>query len=721
MSGEVYLYCLCGQKMRVTAGVESRPGKCVSCHQKFWTPLQGEFPPDTVELRLEECPSLLRQPGERVRILEGASSSEPDAAVVKEPSGFFDVRGRTPAPGEPASEMPPSEYPLDVLEPLRRVAAYEHLVGRQLEKIADGRGVSGQLPDRATLESYRRLAAAAREKMNRQLKDALFETSERLVAVLEETAQTMLRFRVGETPYDLFYPQIVRLRARRESLERRRHNLRGWLRAGDVHDLGGLVEVSLDDFDPDDGGLQLPAPEEDDRPLVQRHVEGLRDAFEHQALAARRAGEWRRMAREAGLPAEALREGLHDAEAELKRSAARVAFHRARLAEVVRDCEADLGAVQARLRLETERNAGAPGDAGDLEEVLVQALDDLRRLRQWARSALGANTVVDLPFGRPTVFRRLASPRVLAEVAAESMPAYAAALLLLLLSVPLLMPAAGDGAYRPSAVAAFFTLAGAFILAVVPALRERMLRGGLLAGAAALQGLLWGLDWGFSAAPVSGGTGLLWAAAAVGALAATAAASAMTFQVLPRSRWVTPAAVFLSVLLLAAGLGAGAALGTGPVPVADTPSTPPGEAVPIASVPDIGQMPRAEENASDAEPPQVMTGEAESEPVEGEPGAVTPPGPRKQQPLEEEEAPPVAVPVTEILLRGVFQKEGDQPRFRVTVTQPSGRARDVDILLGDRINGEWRAAEYNYSSKKLTVSDGTRMLVLQAGESVALP
>lgn len=720
MSGEVYLYCLCGQKMRVMPEAASRPGKCVSCHQKFWTPQIGEFPPDISELRLDDCPGLLRQPGERVRIPASEAPPETAGGAPAPASGVFGAGEGPPGAGMGAPEIPASQHPLDTLESLRRIAAFEHILERQLGAGDDGRGDSARQPDRSTLESYRRLAATAREKLNREMKDALFETGERLMASLEEIARATLKFRVGETPYDVFYSQITRIRARREALERRRHNLRGWICAGDAHTLGGLADVTLDDFEPDGWELQLPPLEDEARPLVQLHVEELRDAFEYQAISARKAGEWRRMAREAGLPAGAVREGLLGAEADLKRAAARAAFHRERLAEVVRDCESDLGAVRARLQLEAERGSGPAADAEDMEEVLVQAQDDLRRLRQWARAALGANTAVDLPDGRPTVFRRLASPGALAEVAAESLPVYAASLLLLLLSVPLLMPAAPDGAFRPSVPAAFAALSGAFLLAVVPALRERLWRGGLLAGAAAAQGLLWGLDWGFSRGPVSGGAGPFWVAAAVGGLAATALACVMTFQALPRHRWVPPAAGLFAVLFLAAGFGAGVFFAGGGPPAAEawaaTPAENPVHTAPTEEMPP--QQPGEDISIGSGALLSVEDAAGEAGEDSGEPA---PPAAESlpQDVAVEPVLPPA--PVTEALLRGVIQKEGVPPRFRMTVTSPSGRTANRDVLLGDRVHGEWRAAEYNSSSKKLTLSDGTQMLVLQAGESVGLP
>jgi len=42
------------------------------------------------------------------------------------------------------------------------------------------------------------------------------------------------------------------------------------------------------------------------------------------------------------------------------------------------------------------------------------------------------------------------------------------------------------------------------------------------------------------------------------------------------------------------------------------------------------------------------------------------------------------------------------------------------LKLGDAIFGDWKAHEYNRYTKKLTISNGERLLVLEAGEQVPL-
>ena len=72
-------------------------------------------------------------------------------------------------------------------------------------------------------------------------------------------------------------------------------------------------------------------------------------------------------------------------------------------------------------------------------------------------------------------------------------------------------------------------------------------------------------------------------------------------------------------------------------------------------------------------------------------------------------------------LRGVMQKEGDQPRFHVILNAPGGRNRTMDIFLGETVYGPWKASEYNAATKKLTLSNAKKLVVLDTGEPVELP
>jgi hypothetical protein len=72
-------------------------------------------------------------------------------------------------------------------------------------------------------------------------------------------------------------------------------------------------------------------------------------------------------------------------------------------------------------------------------------------------------------------------------------------------------------------------------------------------------------------------------------------------------------------------------------------------------------------------------------------------------------------------LRGVMQKEGTLPRFRIVLSGTGGRDRTMDIVLGETVYGPWKALEYSAATKKLTLSNTRRLVVLDTGQTVDLP
>ena len=73
-----------------------------------------------------------------------------------------------------------------------------------------------------------------------------------------------------------------------------------------------------------------------------------------------------------------------------------------------------------------------------------------------------------------------------------------------------------------------------------------------------------------------------------------------------------------------------------------------------------------------------------------------------------------------LCLIGVLHGEGISPRFRATAQYYDGRQETLSIQLGDAIAGDWKAVEYNSEDKKLTVTNGKRMLLLGAGDTVVI-
>ena len=732
---EVRLFCPCGQKMRVRPVKESLPGRCVSCHRKFWTPRLDELPPSAEEVSLADHPEWERAPGERTR--SKPAPAAPAASAPKEAAPSAPPAARPAPPPKPAAAPAPAPrertgsrdpsirsevadrtrsdaslpaVPLDILEPLRRVASCVELVEFRMREPEEGR--TG--PDQATLESYRRILASLRDRHEQRLKSALFEATGRLVALLEETALATLKFRTGELSYDQFYAAVWDFRARREALERHRQNLRGWLACRDTFSLGGAVPVTLDDIDLESSDLDLSAPVPVSDPLIPHHVGGLALALETQDRAARRLRECRRMGADSGLSGAALAAAEQAAAADLARVRAEVSFRRSRLEEMLRDFDADRAALEARLQLSADQT----DDAAARE--LRRTLDDMRRLRGWIRAALEAKTTADLPLAQPTLFRRMDSRQAVAEVAVEALPAYAAALLLLVLSVPLFSASAGGGAYVPSGGAALAALVMAFASAVMPVLRNRMVRGAGLAGLLAAQGLVWGADLGMAAGGLPALSG--WLLAALASFACGAAALAAVWW--PDRPKELALAVAVSAVLCAGAFTAGgfspADQGAAPSGriAAETTLSDPGAPVEAPSIPG----PSAAVTPSPPPPPPAP---AELPATVAEPPEAAPvPDPAPQTPPQAAvvpAAPVEAAPVAQMTLRGVFHKEGTPPRFVITLVLPSGRVREIDGVLGDNIHAGWKAAEYSANMQKLTLARNGTLLVVKPGETLELP
>jgi len=73
-----------------------------------------------------------------------------------------------------------------------------------------------------------------------------------------------------------------------------------------------------------------------------------------------------------------------------------------------------------------------------------------------------------------------------------------------------------------------------------------------------------------------------------------------------------------------------------------------------------------------------------------------------------------------LLMQGVVYTGGESPLFKASLTHPDGSVENISLKLGDIIVGNWKAQEYNQYTKKLTISNGEKLLVLEAGKQVLL-
>ena len=115
------IYCICGQKMRVSDDMYGRPGKCVACRRKLRIPHLDEIPKGTTEIRLSEHPEFLRDPDQ----------GTPDEAVTPDETGeapLVDTNGDAGASDDEAAER--GAIPMDVLPLLRTLASFDATLER---------------------------------------------------------------------------------------------------------------------------------------------------------------------------------------------------------------------------------------------------------------------------------------------------------------------------------------------------------------------------------------------------------------------------------------------------------------------------------------------------------------------------------------------------------------------------------------------------------------
>jgi len=401
---QLRIYCICGQKMRVSSTMFGRPGKCIACRQKIRIPRLDEIPSDSTVVYLKDHPEFLRKP--------------PIPLAFSEVDRF---QPHTPAP-EDGDEMAISSddddadtgpvIPLDPLEPLQVVCSLEASVNQALEAIKRGKA-SKVGYDKADLPRYRALVKNARNALDDRLRSVLIAASEKLDTVKEDLARASMSVRVGELDYGPYRELVTPLRAERDALERRVHNLRGWLATTDPMLAGGYKRLRLEE-------VPVTAPEIPEAPPMKAtastcdiHLEDLRRALQEREKAERRIAEWQRMERERALPANEIEEGRLKNEADRVRAAAEVAFLRERMEDVVEDAEGDLKALRSLLEVSRARmkQREISLDAfRALERDLGQAMEDQTKLRELARRALTSNSAADVPRPRSTFLRRFALP-----------------------------------------------------------------------------------------------------------------------------------------------------------------------------------------------------------------------------------------------------------------------------------------------------------------------
>jgi hypothetical protein len=399
------IFCICGQKMRVSDAMFGAPGKCIACRQKIRIPRAEEIPSDTKEIWLKDHPEFLRNP-QRGKEKAERKRKEPavELAEEREETTFGDEKERL------------STVPLDVLDPLIVLCSLEHKIQRRLvevrRRIRDGEpNLTGE---KSKYKEIRATVREARSDLDDTLRQRLMEVAIELANTQERIAELSLSARVGERDYASYREAIDRLRRRRDRLERKQANIRGWLAVRDVHMAGGYRELPLDNLPAEFATLTLPTEPDYPGPLVDQYVESLRASFLRREHADRKLDEARRMEQDGSVPPEGIEDLRAECTAERARSEATIAFIRGRLQQLDGDYTAETRAIEAQL--DSARSALQAGKISrpqfDLSEgELLVAKADLAKTRMLIQRTLSAPGARDVPKVKGTFLGRLAQPK----------------------------------------------------------------------------------------------------------------------------------------------------------------------------------------------------------------------------------------------------------------------------------------------------------------------
>lgn len=416
------IYCICGQKMRMSEDMFGRPGKCIACRQKIRIPRLDEIPENTDEIHIKDFPQFLRGPvkknGPEDKARPRDKDGRPDSAAPK-----------APAKGAKEKAAKKKAVPLDVLEPLRVVCSAEHNLERRLAALDDGSGEGDRSEFEEQLERVRRV----RSSFNEQLRQLLMEVTIELTSTQDKIIQAQLSARTGETLYGAFLQNAERLRTRRDRLRRRQQNLRGWLAIRDPYLAGGLLDVPIESV-PDEGfTLSVPSEPDETDALISIGSAALRDAFERWAEAKRELSELERLEGGASPDAAGIDVPRRECKARKKRAEAAIDFWRGRLTQLKDDYDSDNETAEAQLDLMRGRMQAEDFDRGDFDQLEAQirrAKQDTAKSRAFVKQALSANSAQDVPHLRATIMARRAVAGDDSATGIDSWIAWVAALVL---------------------------------------------------------------------------------------------------------------------------------------------------------------------------------------------------------------------------------------------------------------------------------------------------
>lgn len=432
------IYCVCGQKMKVSSSMYGLPGKCIACRQKIRLPRSDELEEGIEEIHLKDHPHLIRKSKQKrdlrketedaQKALDAATPSKSESSKPRiNPNPSTSSNGETAPTDEPtpiteldiadASEVSNENVagllPLDELESLRRITSLQLILQRKLRDLRRESTSDTTLVAETELQLIR--LKEFHDDLNEQMRQRLMEVAIELANTHDKISKTQISARVGEAPFEEFQDTIHRLRSRRDRLERRQINLRGWLTTTTPYTAGGLMDVTMDEIPEDGFRLSMPASSDNESILLNNHLNGLKRAFEDRAHAEKEATEIRRLREKADdSDQRSLRDAHETNRAERKIAKARVVFYQQRLEQLARDYAHDGDTLEACLEAARDRFASKSITSGEFDRIDKNARStkaDLKKGIALAKRLSLANAFEDVPEKKGTFLERLGSPQ----------------------------------------------------------------------------------------------------------------------------------------------------------------------------------------------------------------------------------------------------------------------------------------------------------------------
>ena len=404
-SVELRVYCICGQKMKVTEDMFGLPAKCIACRRKIRIPARDDVAPDVHEIHLKDHPEFLRKPKKSKKSLALAKAHA--AADAKLPDRDFVPVCAAEHAGKVPELMRP--LPLDSLDPLKEIASLRNKVLRELRKSKHGHGDLEEI--RAILKGHLHKLDEARSYLDNEIRQKRHEVAAELAAVREKIVQTGLLARLEEINFTTYQSMTDRLRRQRDSLERLHYNLGAWLDVRDPRAAGGYVSLPFEAIPEPGFDVHWPDPPSDDAPLLEQHTQALRDAFGARERAKEKLEETARLRTEGVVSSAGVANIRAEAKIEKRKAEAEITHRRKRLEEFGQDTASDAQTIHScldRARKRTEEGALEKPAFEAVEHELVRAQRDCAKAHDVVTRALIAAASKDVPDTRGSYLERLA-------------------------------------------------------------------------------------------------------------------------------------------------------------------------------------------------------------------------------------------------------------------------------------------------------------------------